>query len=270
MAIQSGIQEAVLLFDVHGAEITDEMLYERFQRLLRQDDTLTGHAASSIKAAYAMVGAGLAVQGLAFFQFRVNEEGYVDPAFNLPLEYMVRNAGEGPDLGAGPINLACRSQCPVPWHSVNLWEPTGQGEAHPAWQVQKALWRNRIGLKPLPVRGTGAQPLAVRNARREPAVRLEASQQGRALVTDDRQRIEEHLTATIGDAGLISMGQYSQQHRSQVNQLADQYRNEMQKQQQGYLDQIRGCRQEIQRLKSLLRNEQERNRRLQELLRGSV
>jgi hypothetical protein len=35
-----------------------------------------------------------------------------------------------------------------------------------------------------------------------------------------------------------------------------------------YLDQIRNCKDEIQKLKSALRNEQERSRRLQQLLRG--
>jgi hypothetical protein len=44
----------------------------------------------------------------------------------------------------------------------------------------------------------------------------------------------------------------------------------MERQQQGYLEQIKNCREEIQKLKSALRHEQERNRRLQQLLRGDV
>jgi MOSC domain-containing protein YiiM len=40
--------------------------------------------------------------------------------------------------------------------------------------------------------------------------------------------------------------------------------------QQHYLEQIAACRDEIQKLKAALRNEQERNHRLQQLLRGEL
>jgi len=58
-------------------------------------------------------------------------------------------------------------------------------------------------------------------------------------------------------------------HRNeQLTDVSTKYRSEMEQQQQTYLDQIRSCRDEIQKLKAELRNERERSRRLQELLRG--
>ena len=48
------------------------------------------------------------------------------------------------------------------------------------------------------------------------------------------------------------------------------FRDDLHEQQQTYLDQIRGLRDDMQELKVALRHEQDRNRRLQELLRGDV
>mgnify|MGYP006979329563 CR=1 FL=1 len=59
-------------------------------------------------------------------------------------------------------------------------------------------------------------------------------------------------------------------HRQQIEEITEQHRAEMSDLQTNYLDQIRNCRAEIQKLKSALRNEQERSRRLQGLLRGEV
>jgi len=55
-----------------------------------------------------------------------------------------------------------------------------------------------------------------------------------------------------------------------MGQAAARFRAEMLRQQQGYLEQIKNCRDEIQQLKAALRHEQKRNRRLQQLLRGDV
>jgi len=84
------------------------------------------------------------------------------------------------------------------------------------------------------------------------------------------QAMDRKLTQTFGEAGRVSVSQYTRQHREQMGQVADRFREEMQRQQQGYLEQIRGCREEIQQLKAALRHEKERNRRLQQLLRGDV
>ena len=58
------------------------------------------------------------------------------------------------------------------------------------------------------------------------------------------------------------------QHNEQLTRVSVKYREDLESQQQLYLDQIRSCRDEIQRLKAALRNEEQRSRRLQQLLRG--
>jgi hypothetical protein len=189
------------------------------------------------------------VRGLVFFQFNVDEDGLVAASFNVPLRYLVGNAGLGPDLGMGPIRLACRGQCPVPWHSVNLWEPQGEGDSHPAMLAQKAVWRNRLGLKPMATKQIHDDVVC-------------------STISEEQLVLEERLTETFGEEGKVSLQQLIAQHSVQLTEVGQRYRSDLQQQQRAYLDQIRDCRDEIQQLKATLRHEQERTRRLQELLRG--
>jgi hypothetical protein len=250
MAEQDEFAEAVLLYEPDCAGISQEIHYREFEALIDGAATLDEFAASVVKAVYVLVGNALAIQGAVFFTFRVDEEGRVDPSFNLPLRYLVENAGAGPDFGSGPIRLACRSQCPVPWHSVNMWEPSLEGEDSAGQLAQKLIWRNRLGLKP---RG-----------------RLEKITEELGLddVMIERRKYEERLTDTFGENGKVNLEGMIRQHSDQVSKISDRYRGDLERQQQVYLDQIRNCKDEIQKLKSALRNEQERSRRLQQLLRG--
>jgi hypothetical protein len=359
MATAESLQEVIVLFDPAASTVVTEMSADDFDELLAGERLLEGRAASTVRAAYVQVGTGLAVRAVVFFQVSVDARGYIDPAFNVPLEYMAHQAGAGPDLGAGRINMACRSQCPIPWHSVNLWEPAGWDETHSAMEIQKAVWRNRLSLKVLPVAPAVSVATDVNRPRRPQDAVLEldeamrrksvarqaleermalqrrqaeeqrqaveeamaqAVEEARALeaqqALDQRQAQEHLLTAAVGEARRIGTGQSVRQHREfgnrrdqyarrdtasrrepairrepavrrdhgaelkshqeqtapreQASHTPDQFRSEMQRQQQGYLEQINACRDEIQRLKASLRYEQERNRRLQQLLRGDL
>lgn len=272
MTSQDGAQELIVLFDPQGSRIDLEMRFDQFNALLGQKATLTSHAASTVKAGYAQVGAGLTVRAVVLFLFKVNDSGYVDPAFNLPLDYMAQNAGAGPDLGSGVIRMASRSQCPVPWHGINVWEPAGEGNAHPVMLIQKVVWRNRLGLKPVPVKAVRSevaqQALEVGAALRvEAGARLERAANG-SIGSARLQTIGQARTASLGDTGRVNVSQRA--GNQQREQVAEQFRREMERQQRGYLEQIKGCREEIQKLKAALRHEKERNRRLHQLLRGDV
>ena len=99
----------------------------------------------------------------------------------------------------------------------------------------------------------------------EPELRLSKAVK-RSLSAPADQKIDQ----AFGDEGRISLTHLIQQHNQSIDSLTRKYRTDLEQQQQIYLDQIRGCRDEIQRLKGLLRHEQNRNRRLQQLLRGEV
>ena len=251
MTEQDGFEEVVVLFNAESTGIEAEMRAEDFEALIKGSGGLEQFAASVVRAAFAVVGAALSLRGLVFFTFKVDEEGRVDASFNLPLRYLVDNAGLGPDLGTGAVRLACRGQCPVPWHSVNLWEPKDDAEGGSIQLVQKVIWRNRLGLRP-----SGAFDLRVSDA---------------LVLTDSRgehRELEARLTETFGEQGKVNLENLIRQHNERLSEVSRKYRSEIEEQQLGYLNQIKTCRREIQELKAELRNEQQRSRRLQALLRG--
>jgi hypothetical protein len=245
MSQQDAFAEAVLFFD-GDEEVAVEMTFGEFEALLNGAATLQHFAASVARGVYAVVGTGLAVRGVVCFLLKVDEDGRADPEFRVPLRHLVRHAGPGPDVGCGPIRLACRSQCSVSWHANNLWEPEGSGDTHSIRRVQRSIWRNRLGLKLV----------------KTDDVKFEPTQEG------IRAEKEHKIAQAFGDEGRISLQQLIRQHNANLEALTKKYRADLEQQQQIYLDQIRGCRDEIQRLKSLLKHEQNRNRRLQALLRG--
>lgn len=264
MSQQDAFGEAVFFFD--GNDISVEMHFAEFEALLNQAATLQPLAASVARGAYVVVGAGLAIRGLVCFLLRFDENGRADPSFSVPLRHLVRQAGLGPDIGCGAIRLASRAQCPVSWHVMNLWEPEGEGEAHPLRVIQRAAWRNKIGLKlsQIDTDDTGPSLPVVEPEPPTPKVRKVVAKSPPSVPA------EQKIDQAFGDEGRISLTQLIQQHNQTIDGLARKYRTDLEQQQQIYLDQIRGCRDEIQRLKGLLRHEQNRNRRLQQLLRGEV
>ncbi len=260
MTDQDGLEEIVLLFVEDGSSVDSEMLFSEFEALasgspVGEITTLEQFAARTVQAVFALVGAGLTVRAMVFFQFPVDKNGHVENGFNLPIKYLVEQAGQGPDLGMGPVRMASRTQCPVPWHAKNLWEPQGEGDENSAMLVQKAVWRNRLSLK---ATGTG-QPM-------EAGIELvEYGDETPPGVT-----VNNKLTESFGKDGKVDLKNLTSQQTDQLSKISEKYRTDLEAQQQTYLTQIRGHRDEIQKLKSLLRHEQERSRRLQAMLRGDV
>jgi hypothetical protein len=284
MSQQDAFAEAVFFFD--GDDISVEMHYSEFEALLNQTSTLENFAASQVRGAYAVVGTGLAVRGLVTFMLRIDENGHADPAFSIPLRHLVRHAGPGPDIGWGTIRLASRAQCSVSWHAMNLWEPEGEGESNPIRVVQRAAWRNRLGLKLSKGEAGGETPFLtlpgiddatngakpeLQDAKSEPqSAKGKPKPAAKKISSKALVQADDKIDQAFGEEGRISLTQLIQQHNNNVDALTRKYRLDLEQQQQIYLDQIRGCRDEIQRLKALLRHEQNRNRRLQQLLRGEV
>ncbi len=286
MSQQDAFAEAVFFFE--GDEVSVEMHYAEFEALLNQATTLEHFAASQVRGAYVVVGTGLAIRGMVSFLLRIDENGHADQGFSVPLRHLVRHAGPGPDIGCGAIRLASRAQCSVSWHATNLWEPEGDGEQNPLQVLQRAVWRNRLSLKLSKQDTDGAAPLLqlpspdeADTPRLEPTPHPKPASNARtpkAAARKSRSKsaeivplpADDKIDQAFGEDGRISLAQLIAQHNTSVDGLTRKYRLDLEQQQQIYLDQIRGCRDEIQRLKALLRHEQNRNRRLQQLLRGEV
>ncbi|MDA1075631.1 MAG: hypothetical protein O3A63_12855 [Proteobacteria bacterium] len=245
----NGLEKVVVLFDHDASNVVAQIRFAEFEDCLKRKAPVENFAATTVRAGYAIVGSGLAVRGIVLFLFDVDEEGRINPNFNIPLDYLMQNAGAGPDLGNGPIHYASRAQCPVPWHASNLWESSEENEGHPTSVLQRSIWRNRIGLKP-----AADIPCAIREFDDlDCAERTEFMQQ--------------QLTSALGEEGRVSVQNLVMQHKKQFALAKKKFRSEMEKQQQNYLERMRELRDEIQRLKAAVRTEQESNRALQEMMR---
>lgn len=114
--------EAVLFFD--GEDISKCMLYTDFEAILDRMVGMPGFSGEEVRGAYALVNDRLQVVALVLFLIEFDDNGMADVSWNVPLRHLAEHGDPGPDMGAGPIRLACRSQCPVAWHQDQLWDPT--------------------------------------------------------------------------------------------------------------------------------------------------
>ena len=135
--------QELLFFLADDLEIEIEMPFAEFEAVQNGVATLSTLAGRTVKAIYAGVGDELVVCGMVLFQVTIDPSGAVATSFNLPLKHLLQQAGPGPDLGHGPIRLASRAQCPVPWHARQLWT---LDRDEPLRAVQHAVMHNASGL----------------------------------------------------------------------------------------------------------------------------
>lgn len=145
MALDSqDTMEAVVLFS--GDKITREMIYPEFEAILDGFVPVPDFKGASAKAVYLVVNSNLCITAAVFFLLDFDEKGMVDRRWNIPLQQLAEASGRGPNLGAGPIRLACFSQCAVGWHQKKLWDPQMDPANNSFALLKKAVQNNRMGL----------------------------------------------------------------------------------------------------------------------------
>lgn len=139
--------ELILLWNDN--DINKSMLYDDFDAVVGGVAPMPQYAKQKKMGAFVQIDDTLTVKGVALFAISFDRSGYPEDGWNVPLSHLVELAGLGPDLGKGPIRLACRSQCPVSWHSTKLWDPVMQGEDSTFVQIQRAIPDacNRLGIR---------------------------------------------------------------------------------------------------------------------------
>jgi len=158
---ETQFEEVVYL--LANGQVTAELPFATFEEHVDRQLPMVGAppGASLGRAAFAVIGPDLHIKGLVFFLLQFDELGRPDKNFNVPLPYLARNAGVGPDLGYGPVPVACRGSCTVPWQANNLWDPSLAGSANPMDALVQAVQNNKLELDP--------QPFVERRADRAPA-----------------------------------------------------------------------------------------------------
>jgi hypothetical protein len=121
------------------------MFYSEFEAVLDDVVGIQDFSGEEVNTAFIQIDESLKITGAVFFNVSFDGNGRVTGNWNIPLRHLLDHANFGPDLGAGPIKVACRSACPVDWHRRDLWDP----DMTPGGTFQRmcvAVERNRLGI----------------------------------------------------------------------------------------------------------------------------
>lgn len=142
---ESGSHAAVFFIGDKG--VTRHMLFSEFEALLDGLVALPDYKDEDAKVVYALINRFGKIVALVFFEIYFDDEGRADSSWNVAVERLAEVSGSGPDLGAGPIRLACRSQCSINWHQNDLWDPDMTPGSNDFLLLRKAVEENRLRLK---------------------------------------------------------------------------------------------------------------------------
>lgn len=145
MDLAGNFSEAVLFLSDKG--VSKEMLFSEFESVLDEVVGLTDCKNKEMKAVFVQITPQHKVTSTVFFLIKFNDEGMADKGWNLPLRHLAdSHQFHGPDLGAGPVRLACSSQCSDQWLENQLWDPSITDECNHFAFIRDTIKRNRLGL----------------------------------------------------------------------------------------------------------------------------
>lgn len=209
----STIHHAVLFFE--KGKVAKEMLWSEFEAVLDNVVGLPQFENKTMHAVFAKINSQLKVTACVFFLIKFGEGGQADPTWNIPLQQLSEAAGKGPDLGAGAIKLACKSQCPAAWHQQSMWDPEFEGKANHFDAIREATRRNRLALVYIePDAAPAMAAPAAANANVE-ALRAQIQQ-------EERERAE----GAIKQAKL-QLATLTNQHKEEIEALHRDYLRDM-------------------------------------------
>ena len=193
--------EAVFFMKDHA--VSRQMLFSEFEALLDGLSSIPDYVDEDAYAVYSVIGQYGEIEAAVFFKIYFDEESHADTSWNVPVEKLAAVSGRGPDLGAGPIRLACRSQCAINWHQDDLWDPDMNPGANDFLALRRAVNANRLRFrfkeKPegepvgIPTLAKGEVPVVGKPKAESPVAAIEADADKRIklarLLKEQRLRI---------------------------------------------------------------------------------
>lgn len=246
--------EAVMFFDEDGS-IGKQMFYTEFETLLDGLVKMPVFADQQVRVAYVMINARLQIRSAVFFYLDFDESGAPDSGWNIPLQQLAERAGRGPDLGGGPIRLACRSQCPVSWHQMHLWDPslvTGKNDL--------ALLRDTAKLNSLGI------VLREEEASSVAPERLQMASEDQWYAVDPSRDLAEKLAERLSHDYRQKAAQLVKQQRERLASLGQEHQAEVARvaaQAQAQVTELQG---QIQALRQAVRQQEGLNQSLKSQL----
>lgn len=237
--------EAVMFFSDRG--ICKQMLYPEFEALLDGVVNMPEFADEQMRVVYAVINPRLMVKAAVFFYLDFDEDGRPDRGWNLPLQHLADRSGRGPDMGAGPIRLACRSQCPVSWHQMHLWDPSLAPGQNDLVLLRDAVKRNQLGL------------LVEEDAPAVAPERLQVASEDKWYAPDPAKEVAEQLAKKMDQEHRAKTAQLIKQQRLRIASLAQQHEEELAKFKLAAEEQTARLRAQLQGMQQALRQQEELN-----------
>ncbi|PTU79868.1 chromosome partitioning protein ParA [Pseudomonas indoloxydans] len=241
--------EAVMFFSERG--ICKQMMFPEFEALLDGVVNMPEFADEQMRAVFVVINPRLLVRAAVFFFLDFDEDGRPDKGWNIPLQHLAERAGRGPDLGAGPIRLACRSQCPVSWHQMHLWDPSLAPGQNDLVLLRDAVKRNQLGLL---IEDDSAQSVV--------AERLQVASEDKWYAPDPAKEVAEQLAQKMDHEHRAKTAQLIQQQRLRITSLTQQHEDELAKFKLASEEQSKNLQAQIHGLHQALRQQEELNANL--------
>lgn len=204
--------DAILFVDRNT--VVKEMLLTEFEAVL---DGVVGEAdfaGQTVHAVFLKIDRQLNIVGAVFFLIEFDQQGQADRRWNLPLSQLAETAGYGPELAGKPVRIACRSQCQIPWHQQDLWEPDLSVESNTLKMLAASVKANKLGLI-ADEAPTAEPPILNTMVDQEQAdMRLQESVLGESCIEPQAQDEKNQI---IDDAQLLEQEREQERHRMAQN-----------------------------------------------------
>lgn len=214
---------AVFLMD--GVNVSRQMRATEFDAFLDGYVGLSDLADTDVRAVFVQIGDDLQVRGMVFFRIYFDEEGRADSHWNIPVESLAGKGSAGPDMGAGPIRLVCRSLCPEKRYKSELWDPDMTPGSNHFQTIRKAVTANYLKYKRKNASADDQIPV-LRTALGKPDAEV-AAQEARAqrnrlahMIREQRLRIKT-LQSAHKDSLAAMQREQRIEHRARQEEVAE-------------------------------------------------
>ncbi|OEC32986.1 hypothetical protein SAMN05216600_12725 [Pseudomonas cuatrocienegasensis] len=238
--------EAVMFFSERG--VCKQMFFAEFEALLDGVVNMPEFADQQMRVVYAVINPRLQVKAAVFFFLDFDEKGAPDSGWNIPLQHLADRAGRGPDLGGGPIRLACRSQCPVSWHQMHLWDPNLAPGQNDLALLRDTVKRNSLGLLVEEDGGAAVEP-----------ARLQMASEDNWHAPDPSREVAERLAAELEQTHRAKTAQLIKQQRLRISSLSQQHEDELAQFKLATEQQHQQLQAKLQHLQQALQQQEARN-----------
>jgi hypothetical protein len=205
-------------------------------------------ADQQMRVAFVLINPRLLIKALVFFYLDFDEKGAPDSGWNIPLQALAERAGRGPDLGAGPIRLACRSQCPVSWHQMHLWDPNLAPGNNDLALLRDVVKRNSLGLL---VEDEHVPAVATE--------RLHMASEDKWYAPDPGQQKAAKANEKLDQEQRLKAAQLIKQQRLRIRSLTQQHEEELARFKLASDEQSSNLQAQIQGLHQALRQQEQHN-----------